>query len=154
MFLDYSIVHLLFKLCEFQFPAVKVPNRLGEMIKFDLHFFLHLNVAYCIIATVIDVIWIFCLVCPLIVCRAGQVTSVDRKKMWRILHGRTEMQNLPSSVQKYLTSEPGEQVKYSAWEEKFHISKWPCNMFYLLHKHLWSNDPFNFWSERCNLLLP
>jgi len=37
-----------------------------------------------------------------------------------------------SSVEKYFTSERGERVKYfSTWDEKFRISKRPCNFCYI-----------------------
>ena len=50
----------------------------------------------------------------------------------RILHGRLEIRNFSSSVEKYFTSERSERVKYfSTLEEKFRISARLCNILYL-----------------------
>ena len=38
----------------------------------------------------------------------------------RILHGRAEIQNFSLSV----------EIFFSTWEEKFRISKWPCNVLF------------------------
>ena len=46
----------------------------------------------------------------------------------RILHGRLEIRNFSSRVEKLFTSERSEQVKYfSTLVEKFRISARPCN---------------------------
>ena len=51
----------------------------------------------------------------------------------RTLHDRLEIRNFSSRVEKYFTSERSERVKYfSTREEKFRISKRPCNILYLL----------------------
>ena len=42
-------------------------------------------------------------------------------KKWRILHGRAEIRNLSSSVEKNFTIEPSERVKY--------FSKYFCKIF-------------------------
>ena len=50
-----------------------------------------------------------------------------------ILHGRAEIRNFSSSVEKYFTSERRERVKYfSTREEKFRISKGPCNILFIM----------------------
>ena len=48
---------------------------------------------------------------------------------------RLEIRNFSSHVEKYFTSEPrSERVKYlSTLEEKFRISKRPCNILYITH---------------------
>ena len=44
-----------------------------------------------------------------------------------------EIRNLSLSVEKYFTSEPSERVKYfSTREEKFRISKGPCNGLFIV----------------------
>ena len=49
-----------------------------------------------------------------------------------ILHGRAEIRNFSSSVEKYLTSEGSERVKcFSTREEKFRVSKGPCNILFI-----------------------
>jgi len=79
--------------------------------------------------------------------------SIDQK---RILHGRTEIRNFSSSVEKYFTSERSERVKYFFKHERRNfISPSDHVMFYLLYKHQRNAKPFNlnnFWSERCRLL--
>ena len=50
----------------------------------------------------------------------------------RKLHGRLEIRNLSSHVEKYFTSERSERVKYfSTLEDKFRISARPCNILYI-----------------------
>ena len=51
----------------------------------------------------------------------------------RILHGRAEIQNFSSSVEKYFTSVRSKRVKYfSTQEEKFRISKWPYSILFII----------------------
>ena len=66
-------------------------------------------------------------------------------------------QNFSSSVEKSFTSEGSEQVKYfSTQEEKFCISKRPCNVLLIYYINI--NEIPNhftlilFWCERCDLL--
>ena len=48
------------------------------------------------------------------------------------LHGRAEIRNLSSRVEKYFTSEHSERVKYfSTREDKFLISARPCYILYI-----------------------
>ena len=72
-----------------------------------------------------------------------------------ILHGCAEIQNFSSSVEKYFTSECSEQVKYfSAQEDKFCISKQPCNVlltFYYTNTNEIPNH-FTFHCKRHDLL--
>ena len=49
----------------------------------------------------------------------------------RILHGRLEIPNFTSSVEKYLTSERSE-IYFSTLEEKFRISKRPYNILFII----------------------
>ena len=50
----------------------------------------------------------------------------------RTLHGRAEIRNFSSSVDKYFTRSLRSLVKYfSTLEEKFRISARPCNILYL-----------------------
>ena len=61
---------------------------------------------------------------------AYKKTKTNKK---RILYGRTEIQNFSLGVEKYFTSEHSERVKYfSTREEKFHISKRPCNFLFII----------------------
>ena len=54
----------------------------------------------------------------------------------RTSHGRLEIRNYSSSVEKYFTSQRGERVKYfSTLEEKFRITKRSCNILYILQFH-------------------
>ena len=47
--------------------------------------------------------------------------------------GRAEIRNFSSSVEKYFTSERSERVRYvSTLEEKFRISKRPCNVLFII----------------------
>ena len=53
-------------------------------------------------------------------------------KINRTLHGRLEIRNFFSSVEKYFTSDHSERVKYfSTLEEKFCISTRPCTILYI-----------------------
>ena len=60
----------------------------------------------------------------------------------RTLHGRLEIRNFSSSVEKYFTSESSERVKYffNTRRESGHV------IFYLLYKHQWNTKPFHFYS--------
>ena len=50
------------------------------------------------------------------------------------VHGRTEIRNFSSSVEKYFMSERSEQVNYfSTREEKFRISKRSCNVLFIIN---------------------
>ena len=50
-----------------------------------------------------------------------------------IFHGRAEIRNFSSSVEKYFVSERSERVKYiSTREENFRISKRPCNVLFII----------------------
>ena len=50
----------------------------------------------------------------------------------RTFHGRLEIRNFSSRVEKCFTSERSERLKhFSTLEEKFRISKRPCNILYL-----------------------
>ena len=52
----------------------------------------------------------------------------------RILHGRLEIRNFSSRVEKYFTRSLRSLAKYfSTLEEKFRIFARPCNILYLLH---------------------
>ena len=52
----------------------------------------------------------------------------------RILHGRLEIRDFSSRVEKYFTRSVRSLVKYlSTLEEKFRISARPCNILYLLY---------------------
>ena len=50
------------------------------------------------------------------------------------MHGRAEIQNFSSSVEKYIMSERSERVKYffNMLEEKFRISMRPCNVLFII----------------------
>ena len=51
----------------------------------------------------------------------------------RKLHGRLEMRNFSSRVEKYFTRSLRSLVKYfSTLEEKFRISARPCNILYII----------------------
>ena len=51
--------------------------------------------------------------------------------IYRILHGRAEIRNFSSSVEKYFSIERSERVKYfPKREEKFRIFKRPCNILF------------------------
>ena len=52
-----------------------------------------------------------------------------------ILHGRAEIRNFSSSIEKYLTSERSERVKYLQHKERNFVSPSGYVMFYLLYKH-------------------
>jgi len=41
---------------------------------------------------------------------------------------------------------------FSTREEKFRIYKQPCNVLFIIHKHLWNPKPFHFCCKRCHLL--
>ena len=52
----------------------------------------------------------------------------------RKLHGRLEIRNLSSHVEKYFTRSLRSLVKYfSTLEDKFHISTLPCNILYIFN---------------------
>ena len=54
----------------------------------------------------------------------------------RILHGRLEIRNFSSRVEKYFTRSLRSLVKYfSTLEEKFRTSARPCNILYFLRPH-------------------
>ena len=63
--------------------------------------------------------------------------SLDRlnTNTQRILHGRAEIRNFSSSVEKYFTSERSERVKYFQHERKKFVSPSGHVKFYLLYKH-------------------
>ena len=68
-----------------------------------------------------------------------------------------EIPNFSLSVEKYFTSEHSERMKYffNTSEEKFCISKWPCNvLFYYINTNELPNHftLIVFWCERCDLL--
>ena len=55
----------------------------------------------------------------------------------RILHDRLEIRNFSSRVEKYFTRSLRSLVKYfSTLEEKFRISARPCNILYIITRHL------------------
>ena len=54
--------------------------------------------------------------------------------MKRKLHGRLEIRNISSHVEKYFTRSLRSLVKYfSTLEDKFLISARPCNILYIFH---------------------
>ena len=60
-----------------------------------------------------------------------QGASEQKLPAWRIYRGYYMAFSL--SVEKYFTSEHSKQVKYfSTWEEKFRISKRPCNVLFII----------------------
>ena len=68
-----------------------------------------------------------------------------------------EIPNFSLSVEKYFTSEHSERMKYffNTSEEKFCISKRPCNvLFYYINTNELPNHftLIVFWCERCDLL--
>ena len=72
------------------------------------------------------------------------------KRTWNkysILHGRAEIRNFSSSVEKYFTSERGERVKYFQHKKRNFVPSSSHVMFYLLYKHQWNTIPFHWNSS-------
>ena len=64
---------------------------------------------------------------------------VMEKYIERILHGRAEIRNFSSSVEKYFTSERSELVKYFFNMRRVFVSPSGHVIFYSLYKHQWKN---------------
>ena len=62
----------------------------------------------------------------------------------RILHGRAEIRNFSSSVEKYFTRLLRSIVKYFQHEKRNFVSPSGHVMFYLLYKHQWNTKPFQW----------
>ena len=68
--------------------------------------------------------------------KVGLARLIKRK-----LHGRLEIRNLSSHVEKYFTRSLRSLVKYfSTLEDKFRISALPCNILYLFLVSEWMHE--------------
>ena len=59
-----------------------------------------------------------------------------------LIHGRAEIRNFSSSVEKYFTSDRSERVKYFQHDKRNFVSPSNHVMFYVWYEHQWNTKPF------------